>query len=136
VKDQETKNRFVELRAMGWSYGRIAQKLKVSKQTLINWSKELSLQIANLRAIEMETLKEEYSLLKSQRIELLGQKLKAIKEELDKRNLAEIPTEKLLNIFLKGHAILERDEIELVFQQETSGLDLLGDLNSVTTWKA
>jgi hypothetical protein len=121
---------------MGWSYGRIAQKLKVSKQTLINWSKELSLQIANLRAIEMETLKEEYSLLKSQRIELLGQKLKAIKEELDKRNLAEIPTEKLLNIFLKGHAILERDEIELVFQQETSGLDLLGDLNSVTTWKA
>lgn len=51
MKDQETKERFVELRAKGWSFDRIARELKVSKQTLINWSRELALQIGNLKAI-------------------------------------------------------------------------------------
>jgi hypothetical protein len=126
----------VGLRATGWSYDRIAKELQLSKQTLINWSKVLSLQISNFRAIELEALQEKYSLLKRQRIELLGQQMKAIKEELDKRNLGEIPTEKLFNLLLRGHAILERDDIEFVFQEEALGLDLLGDINSVTSWKA
>ena len=56
MKEQEIKTGFVELRAKGWSYDRIAQELKVSKQTLIIWSKELACEIANLKAIELETL--------------------------------------------------------------------------------
>lgn len=136
MKDQATKNRFIELRAIGWSYDRIAKELQVSKQSLIFWSKEFSLQISNLRAIELEAIQEEFCLLKRQRIEVLGQNLRAIKEELKKRDLAEIPAEKLINILFKGFEILERGGPELVFQQEDVGLDLLGDLNSVRTWKA
>jgi len=136
MKDQETRARFVELRAKGWSYDRIAKELSVSKQSLINWSKELALQISNLRAIELEALQEEYCLLKRQRIEMLGQKIKSVKEELEKRNLADIPTEKLFNILFKGHAILGQDVPELTFQEESLAPDYRLDFNSVESWKA
>ena len=39
MKDQETKEKFVELRAKGLSFDRIAQELHVSKQSLINLGK-------------------------------------------------------------------------------------------------
>ena len=136
MKDQETRNRFVELRAKGWSYDRIAKELGVSKQSLINWSKELSLEISNRRAIELEALQEKYCLLKNQRIEMLGQTLKAAKEELDRRDLADISTEKLFNILLKSHAILEQDAPELTFQEESLAPEWRLNLNSIKTWKA
>jgi orotate phosphoribosyltransferase-like protein len=56
MKDLAVKEQFVELRARGWSFDRIAKELKVSKQTLINWSRELVLEISNRRAIERESL--------------------------------------------------------------------------------
>jgi transposase len=92
MKDQDTKNRFVELRAKGWSYDRITQELKVSKQTLINWSRALSFEIANLKAIELETLQEKYFALREKRIELFGETLRSIREELEKRDLKDTPT--------------------------------------------
>ena len=48
MKDTETKNRFIELRAQGWSYSRIAAELKTCKQTLINWSRDFSIEIDNM----------------------------------------------------------------------------------------
>jgi transcriptional regulator len=44
----ESKQRFIELRAKGWSFDKIAKELDKAKQTLINWSKELQDEIANL----------------------------------------------------------------------------------------
>ncbi len=41
MKNLSLKERFVELRAKGHSYSSIAKELKKSKQTIINWSKEL-----------------------------------------------------------------------------------------------
>ena len=41
MKSIEEKQRFVELRAKGLSFERIAEELKVSKPTLIKWSEEL-----------------------------------------------------------------------------------------------
>ena len=41
ILGMEIKQEFVELRAKGWSYTRIARRLKVSKSTLSNWRGEL-----------------------------------------------------------------------------------------------
>ncbi|MCH7915311.1 MAG: hypothetical protein IH856_20140 [Deltaproteobacteria bacterium] len=136
MKDQQTKSRFVELRAKGWSYDRIAKDLKTSKQTLINWSRELSLEISNLRAMELEVLQEKYYLLKEKRIQLFGEKLKALKEELEKRDLKEVPTEKLFDLFFKCQGILEREAVETVFQEKTSTLGFENLMEKVNTWKA
>jgi len=136
MKDQETKQRFVNLRARGFSFAKIAMVLNTSKQTLISWSKEMALEISNSKAIELEALAEKYFLLKEKRIELFGERLKAIKEELDKRDLKEIPTEKLLDLFFKCQRTLEREAVETVFQEKTSTLGFDDFLEKVNTWKA
>jgi len=41
MKDQQTKEKFIELRAKGLSFDKISRELRISKQTLINWSKKL-----------------------------------------------------------------------------------------------
>lgn len=133
MKDEKTKQQFLELRADGWSYQRIAAELKVGKQTLINWSKELRHEIANLRAIQMEALQEQYGALVTHRIRLFGEKLRALERELDTRDLSELPTEKLLNLMLKYAQALGREAINLSFEGETV---FLGDLDCVETWVA
>jgi transposase len=45
MEDLETKMVFVELRAKGYSYYRISKEMDISKQTLINWGKELAREI-------------------------------------------------------------------------------------------
>lgn len=106
----ETKERFIELRAKGWSFDKISKELGKSKQTLIDWSKALEEEISNLKALELEALYEKYYLLKENRIQTFGDLLSRIKQEISNRDLSEIPSEKLLDIFLK-YEIQLRDEI-------------------------
>lgn len=47
MKSTDAKQKFVELRALGASYKAIAEELLVSKQTLINWSRELNDDLQN-----------------------------------------------------------------------------------------
>src|SRR4030042_3766731 len=69
---EEQKSRFIHLRAKGLSYAKIAKELKVSTSTLTNWNQELLEEIAQAKATELETLQEEYFMLKESRIKLLG----------------------------------------------------------------
>src|SRR4051812_40751110 len=62
MKDQETIARFIQLRASGWSFARIASEINVSKPTLIQWSRTYQFEIQNLRAVETEALAENSSL--------------------------------------------------------------------------
>jgi hypothetical protein len=101
MKDQAVKEQFVEFRARGWSFYRIAKELKVSKQSLVNWSRELSLEIRNRRAIEHEALLEQYALTREGRIEFLGDLVKKLREELASRSLASVSTERLVDLSLK-----------------------------------
>ena len=54
METTELKERFIELRAKGWSFDRIAKELGKAKQTLIDWSKDLQDEIANCKALELE----------------------------------------------------------------------------------
>jgi len=109
----ELKYQFVELRAKGWSYARIARKLKVSKSTLSNWRAELEADIASLRAMELDALYERYYMLKEGRIKQLGGQVKAIIKELKSRDLSEVSTEKLLELLLKFYDVLQAEYVEL-----------------------
>ena len=106
----EEKERFIELRAKGWSFDKIAKELDRAKQTLINWSKELEDEIANLKALELEALYEKHYLLKENRIETFGVLLKKLKDEVMSRDLSDVPTDKLLDLLLKYENQL-KDEI-------------------------
>ena len=97
----DIKNKFVELRAKGLSIRKISEQLRHSPQTCLNWQGELEDEIAKLKAIELEALYEKYHLLKGHRVKLLGDQIKAIQNELKKRDLSQTSTDKLLELQLK-----------------------------------
>jgi len=106
MENIEKKHRFIELRAKGMSFAKIAKKLKVSKQTLINWSDEFRYEIENLKAVELEALQEKYYIHKEQRIRMFGEQLKAVRKELKKRDLSGLSTEKLVDLLIRYDDLL------------------------------
>ena len=116
MSPQELKEEFILMRAQGWSFDRIAIKLRKSKQTLINWSRELDEEIANLRAIELESLNERFFLSKQAKIAVFGEILQKIRNEIDSRDLSSVATDKLLDLFLRYHSTLEEEHIEPRFK--------------------
>lgn len=108
----ELKSQFIELRAKGWSYVKISRKLKVSKNTLANWGAELEGEIASLKAMELEALYEKSYMTKEARIKLLGAQLKGIQDELKKRGLEDVSTDKLLDMELKLYQALQAEYVE------------------------
>ncbi len=87
--------------------------MKLSRNTLASWSQELEAEIASLKAMELESLQEQYFLLKEGRIKLLGETLKGLQEELQKRDLAGVSTDKLLDMWLKVYQELKEEAIEV-----------------------
>jgi len=136
MKDIETKERFIELRARGMSFNAIAKELKTSKATLIDWSKELELQISNLRTMELEVLQDQYYASKQKRLELFGKKLEAIRTELEKRDLKDVPTEKLFDLLAKYGTILKDEETPVCFSMKSTLEDVAAMLGTVDRWAA
>lgn len=132
----ETKQRFIELRAQGWSFDKIAKELGKAKQTLIDWSKELSEEIANSRALELEALYEKHYLLKESRVQIFGELLDKLREEILKRDLSDLPTDKLLDLYLKYSNQAKEEIIEPSFrsseelQEESLDKELLRELTA------
>lgn len=112
--DTKTKARFIELRAQGWSYQRIAKELKVAKQTVIDWGHELRGEVNSLRAVELEALRERYGLLQEHRVKTFGETLERIGAELATRKLESLETDKLLELQAK-YLKLFKEEPELEF---------------------
>lgn len=115
----QVKEEFIKLRAKGWSYDKIAEKLGKAKQTLIDWSKELQEEIANRKALELEALYELYHLHREQRIKDFAQVVKSLREEILKRDLEDVPTDKLLDLFLKYGKQLEEELIDPEFKSSS-----------------
>ena len=98
MHDVQVQNRFVELRSQGWSFARIATELNVSRGTLINWSRRFQFEIQNQRAIELEALREQLIATREARARALGEQLRQVEAELQKRSLAEVSTGRLYGL--------------------------------------
>jgi hypothetical protein len=113
MRDTAKKSRFVELRAQGKSLRNAAEELGISLQTAVRWDHKLKEQIENLKAMELEALREKYWLTEQARIERLGDQLLRIREQLDKRDLSDIETPKLVDMELKLDAALSNGDARL-----------------------
>ncbi len=98
MKDQETVQRFIQLRAAGWSFARISEELKTSKPTLIQWGRVHQFEIRNLRAVETEALAEQCFRSRRERWEQIAQDLRRVEAELAKRDLGDVPTARLMSL--------------------------------------
>jgi len=109
MENHKTKEQFIQLRAQGVSYSNISKEIGKSKQTLIDWGKELEEEIRNLKAIELEAIYEKYFLLKEARLQSFGIVTQRIRQEIESRDFSDIPTEKLLDLFLKYNSIIKQE---------------------------
>ena len=98
MTDIETQQRFVFLRAEGWSFARIAEDLKVSKPTLINWSRKFQFEIQNQRAINIEALQEKWLSARDARVNAIGEQLRKAEAELARRDISTLTTSQLFSL--------------------------------------
>ncbi|THH34525.1 COG3415 family protein [Neolewinella litorea] len=116
MRTNQQAAQFIQARAEGKSFSSIAKTLQVSKQTAINWSKELEEEIATRRAIELEALYEEYRLTKEGRLQRLGSLLERLQREVEERDLSDVPTDKLIALLLKAAEQAEKESTPLSFK--------------------
>jgi len=76
--EQDKKDKFVELRAQGLSFDAISKQLSISKPTLIKLARELSDEVDWLKFMHMETLAEQYKMMRAARLERLGAVLQRV----------------------------------------------------------
>lgn len=102
TKTMEEVERFIELRARGYSFEKISQEIGVSKPTLIVWERKNEEQIAELRAIEIQAILEKYKLMRLERAEAFSSVLSLALEELKQRGeqIKTMSTDKLLSMVL------------------------------------
>ena len=96
MKDLETKERFVELRAQGRSFDSIAKELNVSKTTLITWSRELEKEINNAKYLAYQRLIEQYKLTKIERADLIMQALQRVNDAIGQKDVNAMSIKELL----------------------------------------
>lgn len=116
MTDRDTENRIIELRARGKSYSTIASELKIGKQTALDACKKYKEQIATLQALELEQLYEEQRITSTERITAIASLMQRVREEIDSRDLSQVPTEKLIDLYLKQSSALREEIIEPNFQ--------------------
>lgn len=131
MKPRELKHRFIELRAEGLSYDKIAEELSISKTTCCSWNKELEAEIAELQKEELNSLYEEYGMKKEARIQQLGGTLQKIEDAIAQTDLSEVPPERLLDYKLKYIEALNKEYTPL-----SKGLDLTEELKGEDIIKA
>jgi len=133
----EKRGQFVGLRGKGMSYAKISEEIGVSKTSLIHWSKELKLEISNEQAMELERLREKYLLGREYRIRVNGTQLSQITEELLRRKLNEVPTEKLFDMQRKLIKEVQNDTKKIVLSEKRDLADpdaIMDRLTRTESW--
>jgi len=102
------KERFIVMRAKGWSYDKIASELGICLSTAKNWAKDLQEDIRNLKVIEKDKLIRRYILSKEKRMEFLGQLLDKINTELSERDLKGASDYALVTMAIKLISIIRK----------------------------
>ena len=112
MTDRDTENRIIELRARGKSYSTIASELKRRQQTALDARTQYKEQIATLQALELEQLYEEQRITSQERITAIASLMHRVREEIDRRDLTQVPTEKLIDLYLKQASTLKEEIME------------------------
>lgn len=114
--DMDKKRSILELRAKGYSFARIARETGVGKQSAVDICKENEEAIATLNAMELEELYEEQAITSKERITAHATLLSRIRTEIENRDLTEVPTDKLIDLYLKTSSAIKEEIITPNFQ--------------------
>lgn len=124
MKDFETKQRIVELRAHGKSQRAVAEELGIGLQTVVRCERALTEQIENHKVMEFEALFERHRLTRQAQIERYGIELARVSEEIQKRDLSDVETPKLYDIMIKLDARVDQSRPALTLHDDEEIEDL------------
>ena len=111
----ETRQKFIERRAQGWSLIRIGTELGVARSTLIEWSRQLRFELQNQRALELDEMRNRMLGTCQSRASVLAEKLSRVEEELRKRDLVGVSTRSLFDLSLTLRRELDKQLGEVQF---------------------
>ena len=100
MKTEIKKQRFIQMRVEGKSFEEIAKELSTTKPNLIEWNKESGTRTAINEglAIQLNDAVRTLELSKQARLTAMLKTYKKVIEEIERRDLADVPTEKLIQL--------------------------------------
>lgn len=98
--NSRTKLQIISLRAQGYSYNKIAEEVKVSKQTVIDVARAERKEIDTLLSTDMEAPFEAHQINLKGRLDQLSTLQRRLLEEIKNRDLSDLPTKDLINLYL------------------------------------
>lgn len=125
MKSTEQKAQFIELRAQGQSFSKIAEALHISKSTCSAWEEELEEQITDRERERLQELYSLYSMHKQGRITRLGETIAQIDAAIAQKDLTELPADKLLELKLKYQKELNAEYAEPITPIESNSLEAI-----------
>lgn len=131
----EVRQKFVERRAQGQTFSRIAAELGVAKSTLIEWSRQLRFEIQNHRALELDDLRDRLLGSRQARTAVILQKLSRVEEELRQRDLTQVSTARLFAIADNLRHQLARELDEVTFIAPVKNIPAAEYVEEVQEWK-
>ena len=126
-----TQTKFITLRSDGLSFDKIAKELKVSKVTLIQWSKLFENDIKELQFLAMVEIKKQFSHSIAKRYETLLKQLDKIDNAILEMDIKDTSLKDLIQ--LQQHTSLQIENIEKRFTTKAhiklrNEFDLVEDL--------
>lgn len=111
TKTLEQVESFIELRARGYSFEKIAKELNVSKPTLLHWERENEARVSEAQGMELQAILEKHHVMRLARSEAFALLLGSALEEVQKRgkSLKRLSTEKLVSLVLTLEKRLEKE---------------------------
>jgi hypothetical protein len=91
----ETVNQFLNLRAQGWSFDRIADHLHVSKPTLLDWGRKYQSEIQTLKTTHDRSIQEAAQASSQLRLKHLLLSHTTLRQEIIKRTLQTLSDEEV-----------------------------------------
>jgi len=130
----DKKKKFLLLRADGKSFDKIAKELKVTKKTLIQWSRIYQDDIQDLQFQDMRDLKEQYRYDKKAQYEQLLKQLEKFNKAIDEADLSSATIKDLHLIRNDINSKLEQIEKRTSFINTglTSTCSITGNVENVS----
>lgn len=108
-KKQRAEEQAIALRAQNNSIRDIAQQTGLSEIEVVDILEEADYKLITLSGIEKEAALRKQGATRSQRLQRLCSLRDKLMEEIEQRGLSDVPTEKLLSLYLKTEEAVERN---------------------------
>lgn len=97
----EKERLVIILRAKDFSVSQIAKRVQLSRPTVIGIVRDHATAIAKLSSLELQELLAAYNLTTKRKLQVFGGVLGRLLDELQRRDLADLTTDRLLEVILK-----------------------------------